>query len=67
MGKNKKIAVEFYILLSDHTWDTTIIDIPEHLVFEYNENNLPKNIIEWAEKHEKFDDSVWLIGIYSIG
>ena len=66
MPKIKKIPVEFYMLLSDHTWDTTVINVPQKLVSQFNIDNYPQPIIDWAEKNEKFEDNVWLIGIYSV-
>lgn len=63
--KTKKIPVEFYMLFDDNTWDTTTINIPEYLIFRYNETNSLNQIIDWAYSNEKFSSSVCLIGIYS--
>lgn len=62
----KKVPVEFYMLFDDNTWDTTTINIPEYLVYRYNETNSPNQIIEWAYNNEKFSSSVCMIGIYSV-
>lgn len=62
----KKVPVEFYMLFDDNTWDTTIINIPENLVFKFNETNSPNEIVSWAYHNEKFSTSVCMIGIYSL-
>lgn len=64
--KTNKVSVEFYLLFSDHSWDTIFIDVPEHLIFRYNETDSPNEILDWAHNHHKFAGDIWKIGIYSI-
>jgi len=57
---NKKIAVEFYLLFVDQTWDTVVHWVSKDIV-DSGENNM----IKWAYDNI-LSENIVLMGIYNI-
>lgn len=57
---NNKVAVEFYLLFSDQTWDTVVNWVDKDIVDSGDES-----IIKWAYDNI-LSERVVLIGIYEI-